>query len=213
MYPSVRVFGIAFLLFTASARAEISVSVTINGSLEEITAVLQHLQTMGAGHAAGETGEELKLQVHSITSGELQTAQPEVVWVAPGQEQPAPAAAPASAPVLALQGLVVNPASAPAGASVVITAQVVDEAHVIDTMSSTFGDGGPVVDLYDNGTNGDATAGDGTWSGTLLLPADAAAGASTIRIEAFDSNGGAVTVSGAEGTAPLAASADFTVAP
>jgi hypothetical protein len=198
------------ILLASATRAEITATLTISGELDEIAAVLQQLQTMGAGHAAGATNEQLKLQVHSITSGNEAT-QPDLVWVAPGLEQPSAAPEAPAAPALGLQNLTLTPPTAPAGASLVVTVEAVDEARAIDTMSATFGGAGPTIDLHDNGTDGDTTAADNIWSGTLMLPADAAPGANTLRVEAFDSNGTPLQVSGAEGTAPLTAATEITV--
>jgi hypothetical protein len=171
------------------AHAEIAVTVSITGTLDEVLPILRHLQDLGIG-AAGE--EAMKLQVHSVMSG---------AEVAPAV--PAP---------LGFQAAAVEPVSAKAGDSVLITAKVGDPDHVVDTVAATVG--GETCDLYDNGTNGDATALDGTWSRSVALPAGLPSGDAVIALTAYDVSGDAIQIAAPDGTkSPMTTNATVTVLP
>ena len=172
-----------------AAHAEINVTVSISGTLDEILPILRHLQDLGIGVAGKDA---MKLQVHSVMSG---------TEAAPGA--PAP---------LGFQAAAVAPVSAKAGETVLITAKVGDPDHVVDTVAATVG--GETVDLYDNGTNGDVTALDGTWSRSVALPATIPSGDAVIVLTAYDVSGDAVHVTAPDGTkAPVTAKATVTVLP
>ena len=71
------------------------------------------------------------------------------------------------------------------------------------------------VDLYDNGTQGDAAANDGIWSVRLEVPPTATAGAHTLEVLAYDVHGDPIADPAAEGDTPqpLSASAQLDVTP
>lgn len=192
------------ICFVPAARAEVTISITISGSIEELLPILRQLQSMGVG--AGDSAEDpLKLNVHSVMSGD-DFALP---GMAPPPEPVAPALEP-EPPKLGFQGATVTPGSAKAGENVLFAAQVSDPDHVVDTVGLTVGD--ITFDLFDNGANGDETAMDGIWSRHYALPATLQAGDYVATITAYDVNGEPV-VAAEEGTEPVAvvAEAPFTV--
>jgi len=189
---------IALGIAAAPARADVSVSITISGPIEELVPVLQKLQELGLG-GASPTADPLKLNVHSVMTG--------------AEQAPAPADAVPAAPAQpAFESAVVEPATAKAGSPVLITAKVVDPNRAIDTVAASVGD--VKVDLFDNGAQGDVTAGDGVWSRLAPLPATIAAGEITVDVHAYNANGEAVQVPGPDGQpAPLTTQAKLTVTP
>jgi len=191
---------IAMLLVAGAAlpgRAEIEVSVTLSGSIDEIMTVLNQLQALGVGGAPGPR-DGLTVEVQSIAAGA----------VAPSEE--APDSAPP--PRLAL-GSPVVPAQAEPGAEAQLNIQVVDDDHVVDTVTARIMDTAIAVDLFDSGTHGDQTAGDGIWSGLLVLPEDLAPGEYRVVFSAYDATGNAVPqlTPGGE-LVPLTAAANLRVA-
>lgn len=158
------------------ARAEVTVSITISGPVEELVPILQKLQELGLGGATA-TADPLKLNVHSVMTEEEKAA--------------------AESPQPAIKSVTVEPASAKAGGSVLIAASVADPNRAIDTVAATIGD--TKVDLFDNGTEGDVTAGDGVWSRMTALPAGLAPGEVEVSAHAYNANGEAVQVPGTNG--------------
>jgi hypothetical protein len=187
------------LCFVPAARAEVIISITISGSIEELLPILRQLQNMGVG--TGDSAEDpLKLNVHSIMSGDdvaLPGMEP-----APAPVEPVPEPEPAK---LGFQGASATPGSAKAGENVLFTAQVSDPGHVVDTVGLTVGD--ITFDLFDNGANGDEQAMDGVWSRLYALPATLPAGEHVATITAYDVNGETV-VSTEEGKEPVAVVAE-----
>lgn len=178
----------------APARGEVTVSITISGPVEELVPILKKLQELGLGGATAST-DPLKLNVHSVITG---------------VEQPVPAAQPA------IEKAAVEPATAKAGDTVLITAKVNDPGHVVDTVAATSV-GDLKLDLFDNGAEGDVTAGDGVWSRKITLPPDAKelpTGEMAVTVHAYNANGEAVQVAGTDGQpAPLTAQATLTITP
>ena len=188
----VLVVFIALCGAVGSARAEVTVSITISGTVEELVPILQKLQELGLGGATA-AGDPLKLNVHSVMTGDESTQ-----------------AAAAALPVI--ESATVEPASAKAGEAVLVTAKIVDAGHAIDTVAATIGE--TKVDLFDNGMEGDATAGDGIWSRKVTLSPALAAGEVAVAINAYNANGEPVLITGADGqSAPLTAQAKVTVTP
>lgn len=174
--------GIAVLVIlvglAAPISAEVTVSITVTGTIEELIPILQKLQELGLGGASA-SPDPLKLNVHSVmTEGE--------------------AAAEPSPQTPAFSEAAIQPASAKAGESVLITVRVVDPARVVDTVVAGIGE--LRLDLFDNGTEGDATAGDGVWSRQTTLPSTLAAGDMAVAISAYNANGEPVTLPSADGT-------------
>ncbi len=186
------------------ALAEVSISITISGSIEELLPILRQLQNMGVGVSDG-TEDPLKLNVHSVMTGD---------------DMPLPGAEPAQAPVepqpepkpmgLGIHETSVAPNPAKTGESVLFTATVGDPNHVVDTVGLTLGD--VTFDLFDNGANGDLTAMDGIWSRSYELPASLPPGDYVAMISAYDVNGEPVILAGeGEEPKPIAAEAPFTI--
>jgi len=187
------VLGVAIVAaFTGVATAELSVTVSITGSIDEVLPLLRHLQDLGIGLGESPGTESPKLEVHSVMTG----AEP---------AQPAP-------PVLGFQEVVIEPASAKAGDSILVSVRVGDPEHVVDTVAATAA--GQTVDLFDNGTEGDVTPVDGVWSRKLTLPANLPAGDTEISISAYDVNGDAVQLTAPDGTkSPMTTKATISAPP
>ncbi|MBI4556597.1 MAG: hypothetical protein HY706_03370 [Candidatus Hydrogenedentes bacterium] len=203
-----------------AAYADLTVSVNITGTIEELIPILQHLKDLGVGTGTAAASEDaLKLNVHSIATGATTEAAP-----APAPEA-APAPEPVSAippeppkPALGLLNLKAEPAAPKPGDIVQLSVQVSDPDHKIDTVAVTVtgpeGDAKGVFDLYDNGTHGDATANDGLWSTNIgaLGPAARAGETYTLMVVAYDANGDPVMTAGEGGAIiPLKAEAGLTV--
>lgn len=196
------VLGMALLslVLLPKAEAEVTISITLTGSIEEILPILQQLQGLGIG-VSGQ--DPLKLNVHSVMGAEAGQA--------PGEPAPAPEVAPPPPPPpLGFTGVVVAPAAAKVGETMTFTATLSDPDHVVDTVAITVGE--LKFDLFDNGANGDVTAMDGTWSRAYELPATLTPGTHAGVIQAYDVNGEPVTVK-EEGKepAPLTTELSFAV--
>jgi len=195
---------IAALCSAAVAQAELAVSVTITGDLDEILAVLEQLDTMGVG-ASPADDDPFKLQMHSI----LPKLFDETVLLESPPEEPAPVVPPElpeppPEPVLGLLEATVDPAVAKPGATVLLTVKVSDPDHRVDTVVATLGGSdGLGFDLYDNGTKGDAKAGDGIWSCAVPVPAHGSGGQYTVTVRAFDARGDLIRTPSPEGEEPM----------
>jgi len=198
-----RTICIALLLTVLAAlpgRAELSVSVTLSGDLDEILTVLTQLQALGIGGAAT-ADDSLSVEVHSSMDGAAGGAEPLAVE----------AEAPKPAPRLAFSNPVL-PAQATPGADAALTIQVIDDDHIVDTIAAHIAETALAVDLFDNGTHGDHTAGDGIWSGLIHLPTDLAPGEYSIVFSAYDAMGNAVPLLTEDGhLVPLTATAKLRV--
>ncbi len=200
----------AAMVLGAWAGAEVSVTLTISGDMDEILAILQLLRSMGYGGSAPEE-DPLRLRVHSVHSSDEETAASSVPGEAGAVAAPEPE--PEPKPVIALQNPTADPASVKAGETVVVRTEVIDQQNAIDTLAATFGKTAVTVDLHDNGEQGDATAGDGVWSGTLAVPPETRAGAHEITILAYDANGDPImTLTADQRVTSLSAKTGLTVA-
>lgn len=183
-------FSLAILVLAPMcAMAELSVSVTITGDIEEIMPLLQHLNQMGAG-VAPQGEDPLKLRMLSV-HGDGATA--EAPAVDPAAVEPVPADTRAPQPVgPQLVSGAVAPAEVSPGLTVLLTVHVQDKQRAVDTVTATFAGANFAVDLYDNGTNGDTAAADGTWSANVLVPDDLAGGEYQVEFAAYGTNGKAL---------------------
>ena len=189
---------LALSVALAPAHAEVTVSITITGNIDELIPILQKLQELGLGGATAST-DPLQLNVHSVMTAE-QAA------------QPVPAAPPTLPAQPAFSQAAIEPAAAKPGTEVLVTATVADPARAIDTVAASIGE--TRVDLFDNGTEGDATAADGIWSRKTVLPATLAAGETAITVHAYNASGEPVTVPGPNNEpTPLTTQAKVTVTP
>ena len=179
----------AVLLGWASAAAgQVTVSITIEGDIEDLIPILQMLQNEQRSTGADEA--PLRIDLHSLLSEE------EVTPAAP-----------------ALTELVIEPARVQPGGSALIRVRVADEGGAIDTVAGQLGTAGLLqFDLYDNGTHGDEAARDGIWSCSLEVPEEAAPDRYPLFVKAYDVNGDEVWVEAEDGTrAALKAETAFEV--
>ncbi len=188
----------ALLVFNP-AMAELKVTLTIDGDLEELLQVLQHLKQMGVGADAVQGTDAFRLHMHSThnappMSGDTESVDAlrrvgaETGAVAQQAEEEKPE------PPTALRNLALEPESAAPGESVLVTVQVVDQNNAIDTVALTLKTTNLTADLYDNGTNGDAFAGDGIWSTKVYLPPELQEGLYVVELLAYDANGAPIMV-------------------
>ena len=201
---------------TAPAWGEVTVTISITGSIDEILPILQLLRDVGIGvDVPGAKEDAIKLRVHSIAGPEAQemeaTAPPPVVL-------PEPPVMPE--PDLAMGEPVVIPVPAKAGGTIAVTAKVWDKARKVDTVAAVLTarrpDGAIMQriepDLYDNGSRGDKKARDGLWSREITLPPDAMPGTWAVEVIAFDANGLPVQIESKDGKkTPLMAKGTFAV--
>jgi hypothetical protein len=187
------ILAVLVAMTAATASAELELSLTVEGSPEEIMQVLELLRGAGLGGAAPAGEDALRLEVFSST-GE------------------ATAATPPPPPVAALNEPAVSPSTTPPGAPVLLTVTVADPEHQVDTIAAWLRDTSVTLDLHDNGQDGDALAGDGIWSATLLVPQATPVGSYTVTFSAYNAKGDPilVPVEGAE-PAPLTGNAGLTI--
>lgn len=185
--------ALACALLSASAPAELKLSLTVEGTPAELAHVLEVLRAEGlAGADKDEKG--MWLQVFS-TAGEG----------AATEDAP-------QAPVPTLVEPAASPGSTPPGAPVLLTVTVTDPEHRVDTIAAWLRDTSVTLDLHDNGQDGDAVAGDGIWSATLSVPQATPAGLYTLTFSAYDAKGDPIQVPGSEGaTVPLTGTAGLAV--
>ncbi len=178
-------FGVcmAALLGSASVSAQVEVSVTLSGSVEEMLPILQHLRDMGFGDSAkidvSGGDEAIRMSVHSVMKGDEAAESDE--------------AAPEMPEGLALFDAKFDPASAESGKAALLTVSVSDPEKKVDTVAARFRDiSDATLDLFDNGTQGDRTVGDGIWSRRVPVFPQLQAGQHVLEITAFDVNGQAI---------------------
>lgn len=185
---------LAIIILAATAPA-LEVSLTVEGEPEEIQAVLDFIKTLGAG---GEV-DPLKINVHSIaTTGETE---------APAAEIPV-----LEDPPLSLERPEVLPAKGAPGAPFIVTVNVRDKYDEVDTLSVRLAGTSISTDLYDDGTQGDKTPGDGIWTATLTPLDVTPSGAYTVEITPYDKNGKTLTTLQPDGTVvKLVANTELTI--
>ncbi len=184
------------------ARAEVTVSLQIHGTVDEILPILQMLKNAGIGTSLGaEEKAGLKLELNSVA--EVDTSEAQAVPETP----PSNASGPTVEPEVAAKRVVlsrpkVEPAVSKPGEQVLVTLEVKDPAKRVHTVAASEGNGGAgskYVDLYDDGTHGDLTPNDGIWSYQSKVSETAADGEFTFRIVAFDANGQPLTQDDGQG--------------
>jgi hypothetical protein len=196
---------IALALAPMGAFGDVKVSIMITGDVEEMMEVLQHLQECGLGIAKPDL-DPLKLQIHSeVEPSEIAPAGPPT--------EPAPEAPSAAPTGLALLEPLVSPASVKAGDTITVLVKASDPNGEIDTVGAQLDrDSGVAFDLFDNGSHGDTKAGDGIWTRVTEVPADLAAGAYQITIEAYDAHGDPLEAKDAQGAkTPVTAQVELTL--
>ncbi len=183
------------LVCAGTAGAEVSVSITITGSIDELLPILEHLRGLGIGVAPDAAeNESLKLQVHSVIR----------------EEDAAPPDGGATKPQLGLRDLKVEPKAVKRGNPIQVSVKLTDPDHLVDIVAVTLGDA--TFDLYDNGSNGDSKAADGVWSRLLPVSETMEPVEQILTAHAYDVHGDRVLVAGSDGTAaPLSARGKVTV--
>lgn len=183
-------FSVVF--FGGAASGDVTVSVTISGSLDEMLPILEHLREVGFGvHRAG--NEALRLEIHSDASAPDSPA-------AELSEQPEPR----------MTAFMAEPGAVRPGGRAWLSILVLNGAGIVDTVSATFIETGQQIELYDNGENGDPVAGDGQWSANTVIDPELAPGRHALRIVAFNANGQPVLVKCEDGQ-PVELAADVTL--
>lgn len=200
---------VLFLAASLPATADVTVTVQISGTIEEILPILQAIQQSGFEKAAAEKLEGLKLEINSTA---VEGAPADAAATMPPAEA-SPAAPPPPPPPPALAAPVVQPATAKPGEQVLITVAVTNPEGLIDTVAAhQAGTGTYAFDLYDNGTRGDAAAGDGVWSYLYTVPPAAADGPIEFELNAFNAAADQVKVKNEAGEeVPLTVHATITV--
>ena len=139
------------------------------------------------------------MSVHSVMTGEDAAASSEATEPAPLPEG------------LTLYDAQFEPAAAEPGETVLLSVAVHDPEKRVDTVAATFRDiQDATLDLFDNGTQGDRTIGDGIWSRRVPVFPQMQAGQHVLEITAYDVNGNQIAN---EDGSPLQTDAVFTVAP
>jgi len=170
---------VAFVIaiWAGSSHGDLTVSVTISGPIDEILPLLEQLKDMGVGVPSAD--ESLRVELRSVAK--------------------APEAAAPPKPPLALDAPQADPPSVRVGEPVLLSVRVSDTAGVVDTVAATISGVAGSVDLYDNGTHGDAAPNDGLWSASVVTEASLAPGEHTVAVSAFNAFGTVVMAPGADG--------------
>ena len=186
--------AIALTCAMPGASEDVSVSVNITGSLDELIVVLEKLKELGIGEEQAASVEEpVRVQMHSVATNPVPILPPVVPPVAP-------IAPPQAAAAISLTQASVVPAQARSGDAVLVSVRVTDPRGEVDTVAATLhGVNGFMFDLYDNGTHGDSVRGDGVWSYSLEIPMLAGADTYRIVVTAYNRNGDIIEVDDAEG--------------
>ena len=193
--------AIALTCAVPCASEDLSVTVNITGSLDELIVVLEKLKELGIGEEQAASVEEpVRVQMHSVATNPVPIVAPVVPPVAP-------IAPPQAVVAISLTQASVVPAQARSGDSVLVSVRVADPRGEVDTVAATLhGVNGFMFDLYDNGTHGDSLRGDGVWSYSLKIPTLAGANTYRIVVTAYDRNGDIIEADDAKGEhAPLTA--------
>jgi hypothetical protein len=112
----------------------------------------------------------------------------------------------------AMEEAVVTPARLQPGESAFITVKVKDRHRIVDRVVAVVKEDPRVkLPLHDDGTGGDAEAGDGKWTLKVDVPFTAPPGSYTLEIAAYRKDGEVIAVSGAEGDRPLSTTAQVSI--
>ncbi len=177
---------LGWCLLAGASFADVTLSITISGSADELIPLLEKLKDLGIGESAAsseiETEESIQVELHSVSSGEPSVLDREEV-----EEE------------LGLWGAAIQPSPAKPGDTVTVTLQVADTARRIDTIAvAVSGGDGMLFDLYDNGAHGDETARDGVWSYAFEVPQSIDVDEYSLTIIPYDRRGDEVVAQGAD---------------
>ena len=197
MNPLLRPTLAIALLFLATTVPALEISLTVEGNVEEIQAVLEFIKTLNAENAAED--DPLKINVHSIA--------------APGgTEAGKGGSGEIEEPPLSLERPEVLPAKGAPGAPFIVTVNVRDKYDEVDTLSVRMSGTSLSTDLYDDGTHGDKTPADGLWTATLTPLDVTPSGAYRLDIVAYAKDGQALTALKPDGTViKLTAATELTI--
>jgi hypothetical protein len=179
------------------AAAEVTVSVTLEGDLDEIIPILQQLQLRGVGAGVTvHTGEGIPIEVHSVAGEAGAREAPDGAATGEAALDP-PMPQQSDAVTLGAPDLAPRPVAP--GETLTVVMPVNDPRGRIDTIGAGIrGIDGGTFDLYDNGTRGDETAADADWTGVFTVPDGAAPGDYALSITAYDINGMPLRLPGAD---------------
>lgn len=209
--------GVVILMsaFVRPAWSEVSVSLVIEGDVDEIQAVLNQLRRSGLVESGGGFNP-FRMRVHSSTNGDAEgTAQGDSDGAdqeIAGEAQPGEPAKPTVPPVLGFSNLAVAPNAVAPGNTAAITVDLLDRKNQVDTVAAMLTNGSRkfLFDLYDNGTHGDETAGDSMWSVNVTIPATADPGPHTLQLSAYDTMGDPIMLD-KESQTPLGMSVEMEI--
>jgi len=193
------------LAAAAPARAELSISLEIEGTVGEIMQVLKTLKDAGLDGGGKPEQGGLQVEVHSTASSEGAPA------IGPVQEPPSIPAPAADVAETGFRELTVRPATLEAGEILHVRVRLADAHGLVDTVEATLSNGEQdfAFDLFDNGSHGDSEPDDGIWSVDAMMPAHVAVGEFTLTLAAYDMLGAPV----GDDSVPLSATATVTVQP
>lgn len=185
------------LLLLATTAPALEVSLTVEGEPEEIQAVLDFIKSMETG--GDDEDDPLKINVHSIAAtGEAEAPKAETQVL--------------DDPPLSLERPEVFPAKGAPGAPFIVTVNVRDKYDEVDTLSVRLTGTSISTDLYDDGTQGDKTPGDGIWTATLTPLDVTPSGTYNVEITPYDKNGKTLTTLQPDGTVvKLVANTELTI--
>jgi hypothetical protein len=213
------VVGLAAVLVGGGwARADVTVSINISGSLDEIIPILELLRDLGiGGEAFGKPGEPLRLNIHSVSTfdpldapaaGGFEAVAPPPVELTVDTEEALPAAP------LAVGAVEFAPSPVRGGQDVLMTVHLRDDEQRVDTLVATVAgliEGS--FDLYDNGSHGDAQANDQVWTAGFRVPEGTRPDDYPVTITAFDPHGAPVQMPGdTDDPQPLIVETTLTIA-
>ena len=188
-------------LLCAVSGADVTVSVQISGTVDELTQILEVLKGLGIGTAeATATEGGLPISLHSLIDRPAEAG-----------AAPEPAAPPK--PPLAFLAAQTTPDKVHPGNEVLVTLEVSDPDRRVDTIVATLsGATDADYDLFDNGKRGDAVAHDGIWTLALPVPPSAGIGSYVLSFKAYDEFGDQVFLGGdGENRRPLSLRTTFEV--
>lgn len=158
----------------------VELTLSIKGSMEEITRVLDCLKESGLGLSSSQKDTD-PFRVHIYSSNEpLKEEVKESISVG-------------------FTEIVTEPESPISGKPLKIKARIIDMLNIVDTLSANIFGTSISMDLKDDGQNGDEAAGDGVWTGIFNIPVDVK-GNKTIILTAFDEKGKIIQLKTDDGT-------------
>lgn len=167
-----------FFCFIHTEAIELTLSVT--GTMDEIEKVLDCLKQSGLGVSKSQMDTD-PFRVHIYSSNEnVKEETKEDISVG-------------------FTEIKTEPENPVAGTSLKLSAKIIDNLNIVDTVSASVFGTSISFDLKDDGQNGDEVAGDGIWTGNFDLPTDVI-GNKTFMLTAFDEKGKIIQLKTDDGT-------------